>query len=67
VAIPAALSRPYHSDIGDPDVIPLAWGLVYLFAVLEWASRRGLAWRRSNKLTIDFCLDTVQEVITRWY
>ena len=40
-------------------------GFVYLFAVLDWASRRVLAWRLSNTLTTDFCLDAVQEAITR--
>jgi putative transposase len=41
-------------------------GFVYLFAVLDWASRRVLAWRLSNTLTTDFCLDAVQEAITRY-
>jgi len=44
----------------------MARGFVYLFAVLDWASRRVLAWRLSNTLTTDFCLDTVQEAITRY-
>jgi putative transposase len=43
----------------------MARGFVYLFAGLDWASRRGLAWRLSNTLTTDFCLDTVQAAITR--
>ena len=41
-------------------------GFVYLCAVLDWASRRVLAWRLSNTLTTDFCLDAVQEAITRY-
>lgn len=41
-------------------------GFVYLFAVLDWASRRVLAWRLSTALTTDFCLDAVQEAITRY-
>ena len=40
-------------------------GFVYLFAVLDWASRRVLAWQLSNTLTTDFCLEAVQEAITR--
>ena len=35
--------------------IPMKRGFVYLFAVLNWASRRVLAWRLSNTLTTDFC------------
>src|SRR6185437_11718804 len=41
-------------------------GFVYLFAVLDWASRRVLTWRLSNTLTTDFCLDAVQEAITQY-
>ena len=41
-------------------------GFVYLFAVLDWASRRVLAWRLSNTLTTDFCLDAVREAITQY-
>jgi putative transposase len=43
----------------------LTRGFVYLFAVLDWASRRVLGWRLSNTLTTDFCLDAVQEAIIR--
>jgi len=40
-------------------------GFVYLFAVLDWASRRVLSWRLSNTLTTDFCIEAVQEAIHR--
>lgn len=41
-------------------------GFVCLFAVLDWASRRVLAWRLSNTLTTDFCLDARQDAITQY-
>jgi putative transposase len=44
----------------------MARGFVYLFAVLNWASRRVLAWRLSNTLTTDFCLDAVQDAVGRY-
>ncbi len=34
-------------------------GFVYLCAILDWASRRVLAWRLSNTFTTDFCVETV--------
>jgi putative transposase len=40
-------------------------GFLYLFAVLDWATRRILAWRLSNTLTTDFCIEAVQEAIAR--
>jgi putative transposase len=41
-------------------------GFVYVFAVLDWTSRRVLAWRLSNMLTTDFCLAAVQEASTQY-
>src|SRR5690606_26217823 len=40
-------------------------GFVYLAAVLDWATRRVLSWRRSNSLTADFCIEAVEEAIQR--
>ncbi|MBK7365560.1 MAG: transposase family protein [Nitrosomonas sp.] len=40
-------------------------GFVYLFAVIDWASRRVLSWRLSNTLTTDFCIEAVQETINK--
>ena len=41
-------------------------GFGYVFAVLDWASRRVLARRLSNTLTTDFCIEAVQEAIPRY-
>ena len=60
------ISRPNHVWAADITYIPMARGFVYLFAVLDWASRRVLAWRLSNTLTTDFCLDAVQEAVIRY-
>jgi hypothetical protein len=40
-------------------------GFLYLFAVLDWTSRRVLAWRLSNTLTTNLCPDAVREAITQ--
>ena len=58
--------RPNHVWAADITYIPMARGFVYLFAVLDWASRRVLAWRLSNTLTTDFCLDAVQDAVLRY-
>lgn len=60
------ISRPNHVWAADITYIPMRRGFVYLFAVLDWASRRVLAWRLSNTLTTDFCLDAVEEAITQY-
>ncbi len=41
-------------------------GFVYLFAVIDWASRRVLSWRLSNTLATDFCKEAVQEAMNKY-
>ncbi len=57
--------RPNHVWAADITYIPMQHGFVYLCAILDWASRRVLAWRLSNTLTTDFFVDGVQEALTR--
>ena len=57
------IERPNHVWCADISYIPMRRGFLYLFAVLDWATRRVLAWRLSNTLTTDFCIETVQEAI----
>ena len=62
-----AISRANQVWAADITYIPMTRGFVYLFAVLDWASRRVLAWRLSNTLTTDFCIeDLAQAQRHRW-
>ncbi len=47
----------------DITCIPMARGFVYLAAVVDWFSRRVLAWRLSITLDAAFCLDAVQKTL----
>jgi putative transposase len=49
----------------DITYIPMARGFVYLAAVVDWFSRRVLAWRVSIPMEVDFCLDAVEEALAR--
>lgn len=60
------IEQPDHVWCADITYIPMKRGFVYLFAVMDWASRRVLSWRLSNTLTTDFCLEAVQEAIERY-
>ena len=60
-----AVERPNQVWAADITYIPMRRGFLYLFAVIDWYSRRVLAWRLSNTLTTDFCLDAVREAIHR--
>jgi putative transposase len=60
------ITRSNHVWAADITYIPMKRGFVYLFAILDWASRRVLAWRLSNTLTTDFCIEAVQEALTTY-
>lgn len=61
-----SIDRPNQVWATDITYIPMRRGFVYLVAVLDWYSRKVLAWRLSNTLTTDFCLDAVREAIHRY-
>jgi putative transposase len=46
--------------------LPMAKGFAYLTVVLDWATRRVLAWRLSNTLTADFCIAALEEAIATY-
>lgn len=49
----------------DITYIPMARGFIYLAAVVDWFTRRVLAWRVSITLEADFCIEAVQEALAR--
>jgi putative transposase len=61
-----AIDQPNQVWAMDITYLPMARGFVYLAVVLDWASRRILAWRLSNSLTADFCVEALEEAITRY-
>lgn len=60
------INRPNPVWAMDTTYIPMARGFVYLTAVLDWATRRVLAWRLSNTLAADACVDALEEAIHRY-
>ncbi|MBB6262358.1 transposase InsO family protein [Paenochrobactrum gallinarii] len=44
----------------------MAGGFVYLFAVVDWFSRRVLSWRLSITMEEDFCIEAVEEAMIRY-
>ncbi len=57
------IERANHVWATDITYIPMAKGFLYLVAILDWATRRVLAWRLSNTLTTDFCVAALEEAI----
>lgn len=60
------IRRANHVWAADITYIPMAKGFCYLVAIMDWASRRVLAWRLSNTLDASFCLDALEEVLGRF-
>jgi putative transposase len=60
-----AVERPNQVWAIDITYIPMARGFVYLAAVVDWFSRRVLAWRVSISMEVDFCLEAVEEALAR--
>jgi putative transposase len=49
----------------DITYMQMARGFVYVAAVVDWFSRRVLAWRVSITMEVDFCLEAVEEALAR--
>ena len=60
-----AIDRPNQVWCADITYVPMAKGFVYLVAVMDWFSRRVLAWRLSIGMETDFCVEALQEAIDR--
>ena len=59
------VERPNQVWAMDITYIPMARGFVYLAAVVDWFSRRVLAWRLSITMEADFCVEAVEEAMAR--
>jgi putative transposase len=59
------IDRPNQVWCADITYIPMAKGFVYLVAVMDWFSRRVLAWRVSITLETDFCLEALRDAMER--
>jgi putative transposase len=60
------VTKPNQVWAIDITYIPMARGFVYLAAVVDWFSRRVLAWRLSITLEATFCIEAVEEALARY-
>jgi putative transposase len=61
-----SIDRPNQVWASDISYVPMAHGFMYLVAILDVASRKVLAWRLSNTMTTDFCLEALEEAMSRY-
>ena len=56
------VTRPNQAWAADITYLPMARGFLYLVAIMDWHSRYVVAWRLSNSLEADFCVDAPQGI-----
>ena len=54
------LNQAWTADI---TYLPMARGFLYLVAIMDWRSRYVVAWRLSNTLDADFCVEALEEAL----
>ncbi len=59
------IDRPNQVWAMDLTYVPMARGFVYLAAVIDWFSRRVLVWRLSITMEAAFCVEALEEALTR--
>jgi len=59
------IDKPNQVWCADITYIPLAKGFLYLVAIMDWSSRKVLAWRLSNTMDVQFCVDALDEALER--
>ena len=58
--------RPSQVWATDITYVPMARGFVYLIAIVDWFSPRVLSWRLSITMETDFCVEALEEALTRF-
>lgn len=60
------VNRPNQVWCADTTYIPVQRGFLYLVAIMDWATRHVLAWRLSNTMDAGFCVDALNEALSRY-
>ena len=59
------IDRPDQVWCADIAYLPMRRGFLYLVAVMDWATRKVLSWRVSNTLDAEFCIEALEEALSR--
>jgi len=60
------IERPNQAWSADITYVPMARGFGYLVAIIDLYSRKVMAHRLSNTMTTDFCVEALDEALTRF-
>ena len=61
-----AINRPNQVWCADITYIPVQRGFLYLVAIMDWATRHVLAWRLSNTMDAGFCIEALNEALSKY-
>jgi len=60
------IDQPNQAWCSDVTYIPMRRGFLYLVAIMDWATRKVLAWRLSDTLEADICVDALNDALIRF-
>ena len=60
------INRANQVWCADITYLPMRRGFLYLVAIMDWHTRKVLAWRISNTLEAEFCVEALNEVLARF-
>lgn len=61
-----AIDRPNQVWCADITYIPMRRGFLYLVAIMDWATRKVLAWRLSNTMDVEFCIQALEDALLQF-
>ena len=61
-----SIDQPNQVWAADLTYSPIGRGLLYLVAIIDWASRAVLSWRLSNTMEVSFCGAALEEALARF-
>ena len=60
------IDRPNQVWCADITYIPMRRGFLYLVAIMDWSTRAVLSWRLSNTMDSSFCVEALEEALSRY-
>lgn len=60
------IDRPNQVWCADITYIPMHRGFLYLVAIMDWSSRKVLSWRVSNSMDARFCVEALNEALSKY-
>ena len=60
------ITRANQVWCADITYLPMRRGFLYLVAVMDWVSRKVLAWKLSNTMDAEFCVAALRDALTRF-